>query len=129
MYEDTICHSMEQCFQYQKAIAHDKDSKADRILLMRNPFPCKRIGDEIHDNKEWKESREEILYICRCKFIQNEDLLDKLIETGDQKLFEATKSIVWGTGTSLKSKETKEEAGQGHNVLGKILERLRTKLK
>lgn len=130
MYEETLYHSAEQCYQHQKALSHGKYSTADRILINNNPFDCKRLGDDIEDNKAWKESREETLYdICRCKFVQNEDLLDKLHETGDKKLFEATKSAIWGTGSTLKSQETKEEKGQGDNVFGKILERLRAELK
>lgn len=129
-YEDTLYHSAEQCFQHQKALAHNKSADAEWILLTRNPFACKWIGEEISDNKEWKDTREETLYdICRCKFVQNEDILGKLLDTGEQKLIEATKSIIWGSGSSLKSKETKEETGLGDNVVGALLERLRAELK
>lgn len=129
-YQGTRYHSSEQCFQHHKALAHGKTHKAARILLTKNPFVCKRLGESFSDNKEWIDSREDTLYdILKCKFVQNEGILERLRETGDQKLFEATKSIVWGIGASLKSQETKEETGQGDNVLGKLLEKLRTELK
>lgn len=53
----------------------------------------------------------------------------KLMGTGNLKLFEATTNSVWGTASSLKSKETKEGTGTGENVFGKILEKLRQEFK
>lgn len=129
-YNEIMFHSVEQCFQYHKALAHGKEAKAERILLTKNPFYCKRTGESIHEKKVWLDSMEDTLYkILMCKFVQNEALLDRLLDTGDQKLYEATRSSIWGIGSNLKAKETKEESGQDDNVTGRLLEKLRAELK
>lgn len=126
MHEGVQFHSSEQCYQYCKAIAHNKALDAENILLTKDPFVCKSIGDSIDENKEWLEKREDTMYgICKCKFAQNETIHQKLVDTGNLKLYEATTSSVWGTASTLKSKETKEGKGTGENIFGKLLEKLR----
>lgn len=121
-------HSSEQCYQYRKAIAHNKIVETEDILLANDPFVCKAIGDAMDENKDWRDTREEVMYaVCKCKFAQNETIYQKLLDTGNLKLFEATSNSVWGMASTLKSKETKECSGTGENVFGKLPEKLRQK--
>lgn len=125
-HEGTQFHTSEQCYQYRKALAQNKTLDAENILLTYDPFVCKSLGDSIEESKEWREKRVEVMYgICKCKFVQNEAIYQKLLDTGDLKLYEATSSSVWGTASTLKSKETKEGKGTGENEFGRLLERLR----
>lgn len=56
----------------------------------------------------------------RAKFTQNEDIRQKLLETGDRKLIEHTdRDKYWGDGGN----------GEGLNKLGILLMKLRTELK
>lgn len=43
--------------------------------------------------------------------MSNENLRDELLETGELKLDEATRNSIWGTDTTLKSKEVTEGTG------------------
>lgn len=58
--------------------------------------------------------------ICKAKFSQNEELRNRLIETGDEHLEEGNTwgDRIWGTVNGI-----------GENRLGKILMRVREKLK
>lgn len=123
-HEGTQFHSSEQCYQYHKALAHNKAVDAENIMLTTDPFVCKSIGDAIDTNKEWQDKQEVMYSICKCKFVQNERIYLKLLDTGNLKLYEATSNSIWGTASTLKSKETKEGWCTGENVCGKILEKL-----
>jgi ribA/ribD-fused uncharacterized protein len=55
-----------------------------------------------------------------AKFRQHKDIQEKLLATGDLKIVENTTSdLVWGCGTN----------GSGKNLLGKILENVRSELR
>lgn len=129
-YEGVNFSSSEQCFQYCKALHHEDLMKAKDIILTNDPFKCKKKGDAIECNEEWKCLREKtLLSIIRCKFEQNNDLRNKLIGTGDRKLFEATTSQYWGTGSGLRSKATREQSSRGENRFGVLLTDLRSILR
>lgn len=129
IHDGMLFHSAEQCYQYLKAIDHNKSGKAKQILLANNSFACMRTGESIGESKEWQEKRVDILYsVCKSKFTQNERLKEELLLTGERTLYEATKNEIWGVNASLKSKEVKECKGTGENEFGKLLERLRADL-
>lgn len=57
--------------------------------------------------------------VCRAKFLQNPDLADKLVATGDAELIEGNTwgDTVWGVCN-----------GSGENRLGEILMRVRSEI-
>jgi len=70
---------------------------------------------------DWEEVKEEIMYECLCyKFLQNRNMFEKLLSTGDKKLIEHTKNDrYWADGGD----------GSGKNRLGVLLMRLRDEIK
>lgn len=85
-----------------------------------NPSDAKRLGRRVHLRKDWEQVKEQIMYnICKCKFIQNDDLRHLLIETGGHELVEGNTwgDKIWGVCD-----------GVGENRLGEILMRIRAEL-
>lgn len=126
-HDEIMFTSSEQCIQFHKAVSHNDQRKADKILVTNHPFKCKKMGDKIDDSEDWIASREKTIYdIIRSKFEQNGALFDKLLDTGDKKLFEANIGPTWGINASLKSKAAHDHSGTGKNRFGRILMRLRS---
>lgn len=118
--------SGEQCTQFTKARFLNKEHAAQRILSTNDPFECKRLGDELERTPAWTQVQEtKILEIQRAKFEQNSDLKQRLIETGNVKLIEATVGKFWGINGSIHSKAALDESGNGKNKFGQILMALR----
>lgn len=86
-----------------------------------NPVIAKRKGRSLLIRPDWEEIKFDVMYeICLAKFSQNKDLKAKLIATGDEYLEEGNTwgDKIWGTVD-----------GDGQNMLGKILMRVREELK
>ena len=67
---------------------------------------------------DWDEVKPRVMYkVCKSKFDQNPELREKLIETGEAELIEGNDwgDTYWGVCN-----------GEGENMLGKILMRLRS---
>lgn len=127
IYENTKFTSTEQCFQFCKARSHNELAKAQRIIVNNDPFVCKEIGDSISDNDKWLSCREKTLSdINRLKYSQNPELMELLIDTGNNILQEATTGPDWGIAASIRSKAARENTGRGENIFGKILMSLRS---
>lgn len=70
---------------------------------------------------DWEEVKYDVMYeIVKAKFIQNPDLKEKLLSTGDEYLVEGNH---WGDRT------WGQVNGVGKNWLGKILMKVREELK
>lgn len=59
--------------------------------------------------------------IVEEKFMQNPNLCEKLVATGQELLIEATLDSFWATKAKLNSKSIKNGTWQGANFMGKIL--------
>lgn len=119
LYDGIVYLNSEAAFQAQKTI--DKSMRKEFSLY--NPSEAKKAGRRVNLRPDWEQVKEQIMYeIVRAKFTQNEDLRQKLIDTGDAYLEEGTwwNDRVWGI--DLKT-------GIGENKLGKILMRVREELK
>lgn len=125
-WSDLDFNSSEQALQFAKAEYHNCNWKAEKILLLDNPFDIKKIGESILDSDEWVKEREGIYEeIIREKFAQNYGILARLLQTGDRQIYEAKTSLFWGTNTGLHSKATRTLAGTGNNFAGKTLMKIR----
>lgn len=84
------------------------------------PNYAKALGRKVSLRNDWENVKDRIMYeIVFEKFIQNESLKNKLLQTGDAKLIEGNtwNDKYWGVCN-----------GYGKNKLGNILEKVRTKL-
>ena len=94
----------------------------------------KKLGRGVQNYNEeiWKKRREKIvLFGARLKFTQNYDLKDILIATGYSKMVESSQyDKIWGSGLSeYDCKKIPEEKWPGLNLLGKVLDTLKTEFK
>jgi len=110
--------TVEHGYQALKAV----DPK-ERIWVASAPTPliAKRRGREIVLRKDWESVKLDIMYqLVLAKFVQNEDLAEKLLATGDAILVEGNDwgDRFWG-----------KVDGEGKNHLGKILMQVRKELR
>ena len=85
-----------------------------------NPSEAKRLGRRVELRQDWEDIKYDVMYqVCKAKFLQNRDLMKRLIETGDAELVEDNtwNDTIWGVCN-----------GVGENHLGKILMRIREEL-
>lgn len=86
-------------------------------LVILSRFPSK--DDPLR--KDWESVKVNVMrYAVLSKFWENEDIREKLLDTGDAVLVEHTdRDSYWGDGGN----------GSGRNMLGRILMEVRTVLK
>lgn len=86
-----------------------------------NPSEAKRLGRHVTLRPDWESVKDDIMLdVIRAKFAQHPDLAQKLLETGDEELVEGN---TWGDRYWGVCK------GEGKNMLGKILMRVREELR
>lgn len=124
-YRDIWFNSVEQCYQFRKANAEGHEDTAELILSLTDPYQCKKEGEQHKESKKWQKVCDaEMTKIVVAKFSQNEEIMQVLQES-EGPLYEATTDDYWGTGYSLRSKETVSAKNLGLNKLGLILVALR----
>lgn len=69
-----------------------------------------------------------MIMILTEKFAQNNNLKEKLLNTGTVNLIEATQDLFWGAGAQLGSKTLKDCQWAGRNESGAILHEVREDL-
>lgn len=107
----------EAAFQSMKTLNIEKRKQFANL----DPSTAKRKGRNILLRDDWEKVKEQIMYeICKNKFLQNEDLKTKLLNTGNEYLEEGNKwnDREWGTCNGI-----------GKNKLGKILMKIRDELR
>lgn len=112
----------EHYFQSMKFV----DTNPEYAEIVRNsntPKECKKLGStrDYRINPRWNSSEkikvmETVLF---CKAMQNEKFKNLLLESGNAEIVEASWDNFWGEG----------KAGDGENMLGKLLVELRTYLR
>ena len=111
--------SSEQCYQYSKAISMNDHLAANEILRARAPREAKAVGDRIHTDDRWRNMRvNSMSEILQEKARQCKQFREHLEHTQPETLIEDTEHEFWGRG----------KHGQGHNMLGHLLMRLRDDL-
>lgn len=109
--------SSEHAYQWAKLPVKHRLEKYDEVVTLTN-FQVKKWGRDCPKDDRWDEIKYEAMYeIVLAKFYNNQDLADKLVETGDRTLIETN---CWGDrywGVTLD--------GIGENNLGKILMKVR----
>jgi len=105
---------------YQMFKTDDLDWRK-QIKNAKTPGQSKRLGAKCPMRKDWDNVKVDVMRKCiRAKFTQNEDLKEKLLATGDQKLEEGNTwgDTFWGTVN-----------GHGKNMLGRVLMEIREELR
>jgi len=128
----------EQYFMKKKQELFDPNNVtlANKILTNNSPTEIKKFGRQVknYDENIWNNMRYDIMKNgLRLKFMQNNDIKQKLINTNPKKLYEASPyDKIWGTGykaiDTLHFIEHNEEYKLGTNLLGRALEEIRNEL-
>ena len=116
-YDGLTYRNNESAFQAQKCI----NSKDREQFTTLNSSEAKKLGRRVVLRKDWENIKVQVMKeIVTAKFEQNEDLQQKLLDTGDAYLEEGNTwgDRVWGTVN-----------GAGANNLGKILMEVRENIR
>lgn len=115
-FEGDTYQSTEAAFQAAKC-----QNKAQRIQFFNlNPSEAKAKGRHVKLRGDWECIKEDVMYlVCKYKFTQYKDLMQKLINTKDQQLIEGNtwNDTYWGMCNGI-----------GKNKLGKILMKIREEI-
>ena len=103
-------NSSEQYIQWTKAKYCGDKIAVDHIMNCEDAADCKEVSREIFnidlDRKGWADTAESLCFEgIRAKFVQNDHIMEKLLETGEKTLIEASYDDVWGTGQPLGSRD------------------------
>lgn len=125
--------SMEQFMMYRKAICFGDEAVAANILAAHDASQIKALGRQVSnfDEHVWNGIKQIVVYEgLLTKFLQNGDLKDKLISTGEAILAEcAVKDLIWGVGLSMKNPDRLDKTKwKGQNLLGYTLMMVRERL-
>lgn len=132
--DDNKFTSMEQYMMYKKAVIFNDEKIANEILSITDVAEIKRLGRMVsgYNDGIWNGLRQIIIYEGLIeKFIQNDTLREKLLETQDAILAEcAVKDCIWGIGLSMTDDNRFEMSKwRGQNLLGYSLMMVREKIK
>jgi ribA/ribD-fused uncharacterized protein len=106
-------NSSEAVYQAAKC----KNSEQRKEFVGISALESKKLGKSIELREDWESVKVEVMTdILKCKFDQNPDLKEKLIQTGDADLIEGNwwGDVFWGRCN-----------GMGMNWLGYLLKKLR----
>lgn len=123
MYEGKVYPTSEHMFQAYKA----KDIEM-RSWVRNAPGPgiAKSRGQRVDMRDDWKEIRQMIMSkAVKLKFQQNAEIMELLIDTGDQLLIEGNTwhDNIWGDCYCPRCTDI-----EGQNLLGKILMEVREEM-
>ena len=125
--------TVEHYYQSEKARYFGDPSTYWTILKSWSPFKAKRMGSGIcnYDKNVWQRVCERVMTdAVQEKIKQNPTIREKLEQTGDQILAEASKfDSFWGIGVDRDDPEARHyKAWPGENKLGNILMHIRNEL-
>lgn len=126
--------STEQHMMYNKALLFNDMLAAKEILKTNDPKKVKALGRAVKGfNKAiWDQMNGLIILEGNYeKYIQNENLADILLATGDAELVEASPyDKIYGCGFGVDDPRIIDKSKwTGQNILGKILSDVRSELK
>ena len=124
----------EKYLMYMKAITFEPQNTKllNQILNEKNPSKIKYLGRCVknYDDDIWSNIRYDIMIEgLRYKFNQNTFLKNKLVDTKNKTLYEASKyDKIWGIGYYPYEAVKKDKQTFGSNLLGKALMEIRDEL-
>ncbi len=125
--------SMEQYMMYKKAVLFEDYETAKEILRTKDVGKIKALGRQVKNYNDviWNGRRQVIIYQGLLeKFRQNQELKERLLQTGNAILAEcAVQDKIWGIGVSMKDeRQFTISKWKGQNLLGFALMEVREKL-
>lgn len=134
-------HNCEQYMMFQKASLFKDVRIKQKIIQEHNPKNIKKLGREVKNfnNETWNKYKEFIIYQGNLlKFSANEDLKEKLLNTGNKVLIETSPfDSVYGVGLDYYGRDLNKQQfdvlnvddWKGSNLLGFALMQVRDELK
>ena len=134
-------HNCEQYMMFQKASLFKDVKIKQKIIQEHNPKNIKKLGREVKNfnNATWNKYKEFIVYQGNLlKFSSNEDLKEKLLNTGNKVLIETSPfDSVYGVGLDYYGRNLNKQQfdvlnvddWKGSNLLGFALMQVRDELK
>ena len=120
---------MEQGHFHSKAKFAKDLVAAQAILDTDSPYTARNIGKAIHapgwEGVELTDLKEHM----REKYLQNQECMETLMETGTKKLLELTWDMKWAAGYGPYSRQFERGEQPGQNLTGYTLEELRTEFR
>jgi hypothetical protein len=122
-------HTSEHYVMYHKALLMGDEEIARAVLEDPDPHSAKKWGQRVKPWSQdiWNRERCRIMYeACFAKF-QAEDMRQRLLNTGDAVLVEASPyDKIWGIGLLKTDKNARNpQRWKGLNLLGKVLMKIR----
>ena len=122
--DDIIYHCSEQYLMACKAFIMNDLTTMEKIMHADNPYQCKKLGRQVKNwNQEvWDQNKCDIMFdALYYKFSQNDDILQKLLSTGNSILAEASpRDRIWGIGLNITDAQS-GKTWRGKNLLGQTL--------
>lgn len=118
-YNGKLWPTVEHAFQAAKVDAET----AEKIHKADTPGVAKRLGRQGKMRPDWDDIRFKVMEECLMrKFLCNPELMQKLLDTGDEELIEGNTwhDNIWGDCSCSKCKDR-----PGRNMLGKTLMNIR----
>ena len=128
----------EQYMMAQKVSLGGRYDLRQKIMETENPSEIKALGGKdsfpefVNIKPVWERNCRHIVKRgVKAKFLQNPDLADELLDTGDALLCEcAGHDRIWGIGINLQNSEWQDVSNwNGSNYLGIILMEVREELR
>ena len=128
--------SVEQFFMFMKALTFQDFEMTRAILQATTPQKAKRLGRSVKGYKddEWARVRYDIMLRGNyLKYTRNKDCYAFLMnsEYDGKKFVEASPfDMIWGIGMNIDDPNiTNESLWKGQNLMGKVLDEVRRRLK
>lgn len=119
--------SAEHAYQYVRSMKLGDPQLATMIHRAKNAKEAKILSSNLTSNEEWDRDKVDVMRkINEEKFLQNPELCQKLVATGQSMLIEATTDGYWGAKAVINSKAIRTGNWMGANFMGKILMETRT---
>ena len=116
-----LFNSLEEAFQYQKAMEHGKIDIAETILREKSGPKAYEVGKTIQSNSSWlKKERKLMKDLVVLKYKTCKEFQLALDDCVGKEIIEDTPSQKWGRGTAI---------APGRNEMGKILSEVLQEMK
>ena len=126
-------NSVEQYFQYKKAVLGGHRDVAEQILCSTEPKEQYLFGKKLNPCDQWNDklAKQTMEKAIRAKFEQNQELHQEIMKTDNKTFIECNPhDLYWANGLKMTSPAAEDETQwKGQNVLGTILCSVRNSLK
>ena len=128
---DSYYNCVEQYMMYCKAKLFDDYETANQIIHADSPKVQKALGRQVKNFNQarWEKIARTVVYQGNyAKYTQHVDLMEKLLDTNNTTLVEASPyDRIWGIGYTEEDAE-KNISNWGKNWLGEVLTKVRNNL-